>query len=234
MGGENYCVPVGANVTRAAGVPVEGVRISDYMRQLGALPLRVGIVVLDAAAAHPSTLAAQPLAGGLALVEPDPKILVAFNAAPGTVGPNEPGPYGAYAQALAEMIRQGGMPLPEVFNRVRLRVNDITRGAEVPWNAQRIQTSFVFFERGPDAPQTAPPAQVAEARTRAIRDFDPRDAYAAALERDSLQGYEEDLAAFPQAEVGPGVRAIIAAGRGATTRGRTYRGATPKDYWPSP
>src|SRR5713226_2911881 len=34
MGGENYYVPVGANITRDADVPVEGVRISDYMRQL--------------------------------------------------------------------------------------------------------------------------------------------------------------------------------------------------------
>ena len=89
MGGENYFVPVDANIARDADVPVEGVRISDYMRQLGALPLRVGIVVLDAGRAHPFKLDGQPLAGGLALVEPDARILVAFNAAPGTVGPNE-------------------------------------------------------------------------------------------------------------------------------------------------
>jgi uncharacterized caspase-like protein len=41
---------------------------------------------------------------------------------------------------LRKMIRQGGLSLPELFNRVRLRVNEITKGAEVPWNAQHIQT----------------------------------------------------------------------------------------------
>jgi hypothetical protein len=76
------------------------------LRQLGTLSLRAGILVLDGAHTPPFTPAGEPLAGGLALVEPDPNILVAFNAAPGTIGPNEPGPYGAYAQALAH---QGGV-----------------------------------------------------------------------------------------------------------------------------
>src|SRR6267378_8638190 len=42
MGGENYFVPIDANITRDADVPVEGVRVSDYIRQLAGLPLRVG------------------------------------------------------------------------------------------------------------------------------------------------------------------------------------------------
>lgn len=49
----------------------------------------------------------------------------------------------------------------------------------------------MFFERGPDAPQAAPPAEVTEMETRPIRDFEARDAYIAALDRDTLQAYEE-------------------------------------------
>ena len=79
--------------------------------------------MLDAARPQPFIEGGQPIAGGLALVEPDPHTLIAFNAAPGTVAPSEQGPYGVYAQSLAEMIRTGGLPLPEVFNRLRLRVN---------------------------------------------------------------------------------------------------------------
>ena len=171
MSGENFFVPVDATLVHDTDLPVEALRVSDYIRQLGTLPLRAGILVLDGAHTPPFTPSGEPLAGGLALVEPDPNILVAFNAAPGTIGPSEPGPYGAYAQALAEMIRQGGLSLPELFNRVRLRVNETTKGGEVPWNAQRIQTDFVFFERGPDAPQPAPPAQ-ATAFTELIRVID--------------------------------------------------------------
>jgi len=45
-------------------------------------------------------------------------------AAPGTIAPDGAGPYGPYAQALAEMMREGGLPLVQLFERVRLRVNE--------------------------------------------------------------------------------------------------------------
>jgi uncharacterized caspase-like protein len=231
VSGENYFLPIDANVARDSDLPVEGVRIGDYIHQLATLRLRVGVVVVDAARAYPAQLEGEPLAGGFALVEPDPNMLVAFNATPGTVGPNEPGPYGAYAQALAEMIRTGGLTLPDVFNHVRLRVNELTQGALVPWNAQHIQTSFMFFERAPDAPQAAPPAEVAQAQTRQIRDFPAPDAYAAALERDTLTGYEEFLAAYPRDPMVARVRAIVAARREAITWRRTFRADTPNAYW---
>src|SRR6202165_4099526 len=124
LAGENYFIPVDSTVSRDTDVPIEGLRISDYLRQLAALPLKASVVVLDAARQQPFVEGGQPIATGLALVEPDPHMLIAFNAAPGTVAPNEPGPYGAYAQSLAEMIRTGGLMLPEVFKRVRLRVHE--------------------------------------------------------------------------------------------------------------
>ena len=72
-------------------------------------------------------------------------MLIAFNAAPGTVAPAEQGPYGIYAQSLAEMIRTGGLPLPEVFNRVRLRVNEASKGAQVPWDSQKVDAAFMIL-----------------------------------------------------------------------------------------
>jgi uncharacterized caspase-like protein len=127
--GENYFVPIDAKIARDTDVPAEAVRISDYTRPLAALQLKASIVVLDAARANPFARSGQPLAGGLALVEPEPGVLIAFNAAPGTVAPEGQGPYGPYAQALAEMMREGGLPLNDVFDRTRLRVNESTQGA---------------------------------------------------------------------------------------------------------
>src|SRR5207302_7946997 len=160
--GENYFVPVDGRIARDSDIPAEALRVSDYTRPLAALKLKASIVVLDAARANPFAKSGPPLAGGLALAEPDAGVLIAFNAAPGTVPPEGPGPYGAYAQALAEMIREGGVPLSQVFDRARLRVNDLTKGAEVPWHAARIDTALVFFERAPDAPPpVVPPEQTA-------------------------------------------------------------------------
>src|SRR3984893_5775100 len=105
--GENYFVPVDAKIARDTDVPLEAVRVSDYTRPLAALGLKASIVVLDAARANPFAKSGKPLAGGLALAEPEPGTLIAFNAAPGTVAPEGQGPYGPYAQALAEMMREG-------------------------------------------------------------------------------------------------------------------------------
>src|SRR3954470_21374282 len=108
LAGENYFIPVDSALNRDTDIPTEGLRIGDYIRQLASLPLKASIVVLDAAREQPFIAGGQPIASGLALVEPEPHMLVAFNAAPGTVAPNEQGPYGVYAQSLAEMIRTGG------------------------------------------------------------------------------------------------------------------------------
>jgi uncharacterized caspase-like protein len=230
--GENYFVPIDAKIARDADIPSEALRVSDYSRPLAALKLKAAIVVLDAARANPFAKSDPPLAGGLALVEPDPGLLIAFNAAPGTVAPEGQGPYGPYAQALAEMIREGGLPLTGVFEHTRLRVNDMTQGAEVPWHASKVQAPLVFFERTADAPPPAVPAEeTAAIRSRPMRDLGAQDAYILALERDTIEGYTDFLAAYPDEPMSKRVRAIIAARREAITWRRSRGIDTPPAYW---
>src|SRR5882757_10502281 len=77
--GENYIIPIDARIARDIDVPVEALRVSDYIRPLVALRLRASIVVLDLARPNPFARSGPPLAGGLALVEPEPGMLIAFN-----------------------------------------------------------------------------------------------------------------------------------------------------------
>jgi uncharacterized caspase-like protein len=154
-------------------------------------------------------------------------MLIAFNATPGTAIADEPGPYGAYAQALAEMIREAGLSLADVFERTRLRVNERTKGGEIPWYASRIEASVVFFERTPDAPPRAASAEQTEAlRSRPIQELDAQQAYFEALDRDTLQGYLDFLAAFPDDPMAKRVRAIVAARREPITHEGTIAAAT--------
>ncbi|WP_315798438.1 caspase domain-containing protein [Bradyrhizobium sp. SZCCHNRI3043] len=232
LAGENYFLPVDANIGSDVDIPTEGLRLSDYIRQLAATPVKASVVVLDAARQQPFIASGPAIAGGLALVEPDANMLIAFNAAPGTIAPNETGAYGIYARSLAEMIRTGGLSLPEVFDRLRLRVNEETKGAQVPWDAQKIQAAFTFFERAPDAPATPDsPEQTAALRSRPIRELPVQEAYAAALERDTLQGYEDFIAAYPSDPLARRVRALVAARREALTWRRTFRTDSPEAYW---
>src|SRR6516165_655091 len=182
LAGENYFIPVDSTINRDTDIPIEGLRISDYTRELGSVPLKASVVVLDAARQQPFIEGGNPIASGLTLIDPSPNTLIAFNAAPGTVAPSEPGPYGAYAQALAEMIRSGGLSLPDVFDRVRLRVSENTKGGQIPWDAQKIQVPFTFFDRAADAPPVqGTPDQVTAIRERPMRDLGAQDAYTAAI-----------------------------------------------------
>ena len=230
--GENYFAPIDARITSDASVPSETLRLSDFTRPLAALRLKAMVVTLDMARANPFAQTGTPLSSGLALVDPEPGTLIAFNAAPGTVAPDEAGPYSAYAQALAETMREGGVALDDVFARVRLRVNQTTNGAEVPWDLSKLQAPLYLFERAADAPppQVAPD-QTASIRTRPIRDFAAADAYLAALDRDTLAGYEDFLAAYPGDPMAPRVRAIVAARREAITWRRTRNIDTREAYW---
>ncbi|MGX7708073.1 caspase family protein [Methylobacterium sp. Gmos1] len=224
---EAYLAPVDARIETASDVPLQALRVSDYVKRLAALPLKARFVVLDAARTAPFRLRGDPLAGGLPLVEAEPGSLIAYNAAPGTVGPAETGPYGAYALALVEMIREGGLAPAALFERVRLRVAEATRGAEVPWSASRIEAPFVFLEREAGAPSLAgfaPPQ-------KPLGEIGAREAYAACLGRDTLAGYEEFVAAYPHDPLSRRVRAIIAARREALTWRRSALANTPEAYW---
>ena len=87
------------------------------------------------------------LAGGLAHTVAEPNTLVAFNAAPGTVAATEQGPYGAYARALTEMIWDGGLPPSDLFEAVRLRVNEETKGRVFPGTHQGSRRPSSFLSR---------------------------------------------------------------------------------------
>ena len=80
--GENYLLPVDADITETSDVPRVAVRLSEQTRALAELHLKATFVILDAARKGPPLSSDQPLAGGLAWVEPVPNMLIAFNASP--------------------------------------------------------------------------------------------------------------------------------------------------------
>ena len=230
--GENYFVPVEATIPRDSDVPAQAIRVSDLTRPLAGIPLAARMVVLDLARANNFAQGGQPLAPGLALVDPEDGSLIAFNAAPGTIAPEEQPPYGAYAQALSEMMREGGLPVDEVFSRTRLRVNELTRGAVVPWHASKITVPFVFFERAPGAPAPlVSPQARAEVARRPIRDFPAEEAYAVAIDRDTIPVYQEFLVAYPSSPQARRVRAMLAARREAFIWRRCVIANRPEAYW---
>jgi uncharacterized caspase-like protein len=230
--GENYLVPIDADITEASDVPLRAMRLSEQMQALATLHLKASFVVLDIARASSFLPSGQQLAGGLAWVEPETNMLIACNAAPGTVSPDASDGYGPYARALAEMIREGGLTPAQTFDRVRLRVNELTKGAEVPWDISKIETQFMFLERGPGAPPRADaPERIAWMRSQPMSSLGIRDAYMVALARDTFDGYADFVADYWHDPKTRRIRALLAARREAITWRLTHEANVPSAYW---
>ncbi len=231
--GDNYFAGIDSKIDRDVDVPSHALRVNDFLRPLASLKPKALIVVMDTGRENPYARIGNPLAGGMALVEPTPGTLYAFNAAPGTIAKTDTEAYGVYAQSLAEMIREGGLPVNTLFDRVRLRVNEASEGASLPWHASKIDVPFEFFERAEDAPKPEASHQVhSSRRAKPIRAFDEaQEAYFAALERDTLTGYVDFLDAYPDHRLARRVQAIVASRREATTWRRTRNADTPNAYW---
>src|SRR5262245_55578811 len=231
--GENYLVPVDARLTRDADIPLEGVRLSDVL-----YPLSGGggakIVVLDATRPLPLTLQVAP---GLSPLEPPPGTLVALSSAPGTFAEDGDGSYGAYAAALAEMLREPGVDLDTMFARTRVRTHELTQGRQTPWHSAALSGDVVLVPADAAAPgvQLAPGIAdvpvVVRRQPRPMRDLDPDQAYGMAIEMDSLPAYTEYVETYPDSFYAPRVWAIIRARRETLVWMRALRHDSPDAYW---
>lgn len=224
--GENYLVPIDARITRDSDVPIEGFRLSDLMRSLAAAPVRARIVIIDAARDYPLASTGQPIAKGLGLVEAPQGFLVAFSQAPDMVTPDGKGPYGAYAAALVEMMREPGITLDDLFARVRLRVHEKTGGRQTPWSTANLNgAEFTFFEPV-EATAATPPI-----REKRIASAGPEEAYALAVEQDTIQAYQDFLRTYPGHPLARRVKVMLAARRETVVWRRTASRNTANAYW---
>ena len=223
--GESYILPTDARIGRESDIPIEGYRISDIVRSLSATPGASRIVIVDAAQEYPLPRSAQGVARGLTLIEPPPSFLVAYSAAPGTVAPPAQPPYGPYATALVEMMREPGLAPDELFSRVRLRVHEVTLGRQVPWHAANLNAPFAFFD--PAEPVAAAPRPA----PHRIASLPPEEAYAVAVERDTIESYQEFLRTYPDHPHSRRVKILLAARREAAVWRRTVVRNSPEAYW---
>src|SRR5947209_16508206 len=227
--GDNYLIPVDAQLNRDSEIPIQGIRLFDLLRPLADTPAAAKIVVLDATRPLPFQIQGGQLAPGLGAIESAPDMLVAFSSAPGTVAPDGPGPYGAYATAIAEMVREPGLDIDTLFARIRLRTNEATNGAQTPWEVSQLQQVAMLVPGAPappppgapqgliSAPQTQVGAPVVRRRAppRPIRDIGPEEAYGYAVEQDDLPTYTEYVRIYPDSPYTPRVWAMIRARREA-------------------
>ena len=229
--GDNILLPVGARLRQRSDLALEGLRVGDFLRSLSSLPASARIMMLDASYTHPLGELVAEGGHGLAPAEKRDGMLVSYNQSPDQVATLPRTNYGNYAMALAEALREPGLDTNGIFERVRLRVHDLSQGAETPWAVSGLATPLILVPGVAGAPVAAQAQELIEARSKPIGQLSADDAYSRAIEQDTIPVYEEFLKANPSHVQAKRVRAMIAARREAYTWQRARRTNTDRAYW---
>lgn len=143
--GRNFLMPVGSDIKREDEVPYKAVDVQQVLDKMETARNRINVVILDACRDNPFARSTRSGGGGLTQVDAPIGSVVAFATAPGSVASDGKGSNGLYTQHLLANIERPGMPIEEVFKRVRLGVRLDSNGMQVPWESTSLEGDFVFF-----------------------------------------------------------------------------------------
>jgi tetratricopeptide (TPR) repeat protein len=152
MNGAAYLIPVDAKLERDTHVPDETVALSRVLEKVeGARKLR--LVVLDACRNNPfvsrmvrSSGATRSIGRGLAAIEPEGGVLVAYSAKHGTTAEDGRGGNSPFAEAMLANLEQPGLEINFLFRRVRDQVLASTNGRQEPFLYGSLPSESLFFK----------------------------------------------------------------------------------------
>ncbi len=141
---KNYLIPVDANIGSEAEAEVEAIDVAKVLARMETANTRVNIVILDACRNNPFARSFRSVAQGLAMMDAPSGTIVAYATAPGKVARDGEGSNGLYTGELLKAVQMQGLTIEQVFKRVRLSVQQQTRGDQVPWESSSLVGEFVF------------------------------------------------------------------------------------------
>lgn len=160
--GENYLIPVGANIESEADVSAESVSLDFLLDQMGEAMSHVNIIVLDACRDNPFTRSFRSSsARGLAPVFAPSGTLIAYSTAPGKVAYDgeKAKRNSRYAEELIKNIKKPGISIEEMFKLVRAGLLNSVGPKQTSWEHSSLIDPFYFNPSGTNASaQKANPA----------------------------------------------------------------------------
>jgi tetratricopeptide (TPR) repeat protein len=153
VNGINYLIPVDAALEQAAHVEDEAMPMSRLLSKVtGASKLQ--LVILDACRNNPFTgrmkrtgSGTRSLGRGLASIEPESGVLVAYAARDGTTALDGDTDNSPYAEALIRHIAEPGLEINLLFRRVRDDVFAKTGRQQEPYTYGSLPAQAFYFKR---------------------------------------------------------------------------------------
>ncbi|MBY3348007.1 caspase family protein [Rhizobium laguerreae] len=187
---ENYLIPVDSKLSSPSDLPLETFGLGMVTQALERAHPKISVIVLDACRNNPlrgqkNISLADAAVPGLAKITGPLGTFIAFATAPGQVATDGAKGNSPFTSALSEVMMAPGLPIEQVFKRVRERVIDETAGAQVPWDNSSLTSEFFFTNAVAGIPKFN--AQAAE----------DAQSWQAAADVDTVEAYETYLRGFP-------------------------------------
>src|SRR5262245_37718456 len=151
--GENYLIPVGADIQKELDVEVEAIKLSRVLNELEEAHNQTSILILDACRNNPFARSFRAVVNGLGQVTAPAGTLIAYATSPGSVASDGPGRNGLYTEELLAAIREPGLKIEDIFKRVRVRVREKSNNNQVPWENSSLVGDFYFVPSNNTQPQ---------------------------------------------------------------------------------
>jgi tetratricopeptide (TPR) repeat protein len=153
VNGINYLIPVDAVLEQASHVEDEAMPLSRLLSKVTAAS-KLQLVILDACRNNPfsarmkkSGPGTRSLGRGLASIEPESGVLVAYAARDGTTALDGDDANSPYAEALIKHITEPGLEINLLFRKVRDDVYTRTAKQQEPFTYGSLPAQAFYFKR---------------------------------------------------------------------------------------
>lgn len=163
--GDNFLVPVDIKIQQEADVLTQAVPLSTVLTSLSMLPAATRIVVFDTSRSNPFASASRPAAS----VAVPPGSIIAFSTSPGGEAGEGDGANSPFATAFAETIKEAGLSIEQVFQKIRDKVSKATGGQQTPQEISSLTAPFAFSAAASSTVRAASPPASSQAEDAAAR-----------------------------------------------------------------
>lgn len=193
VNGVNYLVPIGARLSGESDARYECVDAGRVLGKMEDAGNELNIVILDACRNNPFASSFRSAEQGLARMDAPTGSLVAYATAPNSVASDGSGRNGLYTKHLLSNLNTPGIPIEEVFKRVRIGVMGETGKKQVPWESSSLAGYFYLAGGQPQGQAAVAANQLAAAqaeRQRQLQDARLKE-YIAGLEAEKRKVEQE-------------------------------------------
>ncbi len=169
--GENYLIPVNAQIKAEKDVEYESMPLGKILGRMQSAGNQINIVILDACRDNPFRkfrLGLSSSRGLTAPIQPASGTLIAFATAPGKVASDGIGRNGLFTSYLLKYIKTPNLDVDLMLRQVRSSVAKDTKDYQIPWNSSSLIGEFAFNQKAETeitSPIPNPTPSVSEAKT---------------------------------------------------------------------